>query len=131
MSKVSEMKPWLSSCHERFNTSHQIFDKKCTVVWPTDHLMMFATLGDDVILPCSIPDIKSCSSMNWTKAGAFGSVSEVVRAGRVMPSNTLRLILQWDCSLKISQMIPDDARIYTCSNGALNASVSLHILERK
>lgn len=69
--------------------------------------------------------------MNWTMAEAFGSASEVVRAGRVMPSNTLRLVLQWDCSLKISQMILDDARMYTCSNGALNASVSLHILERK
>lgn len=122
MSNVSEMTS---------NTSHQIFDEKCMLAWPTDHLMVFATLGDDVILPCSIPDIKSCSSMNWTMAGAFGSASEVVRAGRVMPSNTLRLILQWDCSLKISQLTLDNARIYTCSHGALNASVSLHILEGK
>lgn len=92
---------------------------------------MFALLGDDVTLPCGIPSIKSCSSISWSVAGEFGSVSEVVKAGRVMPPNVHRLGLLQDCSLKINQLILNDARIYSCDDGALNSSVSLHFLERE
>lgn len=92
---------------------------------------MFALLGDYVTLPCDIPFIKSCSSISWSMAGEFGSVSEVVKAGKVTPPNIHRLGLLKDCSLKINQLILNDARIYFCNGGEHNSSVSLHILERE
>lgn len=92
----------------------------------SDHLMMAATIGDDVVLPCRIPDIKSCSSVSWTKAGDL--TSQVVSAGRVMPPNNHKLSLRWDCSLRVSQVTYDDARTYICSNGVQNANVSLYIV---
>lgn len=91
--------------------------------------MIFALLGDDVTLPCGIPFINSCSSINWSMAGEFGSVSEVVEAGKITPPNNLRLGLLKDCSLKINQLVHNDARIYFCGSGELRSNVSLHILE--
>lgn len=99
------------------------------VVCSTDHLMMAATIGDDVILPCRIPDIKSCSSVSWTKAGDL--TSQVVSAGRVMPPNNHKRSLRRDCSLRVSQVTYDDARTYICSSGVQNANVSLYIVARK
>ncbi|XP_075883004.1 uncharacterized protein LOC142888514 isoform X2 [Nelusetta ayraudi] len=92
----------------------------------SDHLMMAATIGDDVVLPCRIPDIKSCSSVSWTKAGDL--TSQVVSAGRVTPPNNHKLSLQQDCSLRVSQVTYDDARTYICSNGVQNTNVSLYIV---
>ncbi|XP_074510067.1 uncharacterized protein LOC141779222 [Sebastes fasciatus] len=88
-----------------------------------DHLVMFAILGDDITLPCGVPSIKSCSSVNWNMAGKFQSV---VRAGRVTAP---RLGLLKDCSLQINHLVLDDARLYSCDSGVLNSSVSLQILE--
>lgn len=92
---------------------------------------MFALLGDAITLPCSIPSIKSCSSIDWNMAEMFGAVTKVVTAGRVTAPNSLRLGLLKDCSLEINHLVLDDARLYSCDSGALNSSVSLQILERK
>ncbi|XP_054477961.1 uncharacterized protein LOC129109844 isoform X2 [Anoplopoma fimbria] len=96
-----------------------------------DHLWMFALLGDDVTLPCGIPSIKSCSSVNWNMAEEFQWITEVVKAGKVTaPGLTgLRLGLLKDCSLKINHLELNDARLYSCDSGKLNSTVSLHILE--
>ncbi|XP_045901209.1 uncharacterized protein LOC123968461 isoform X4 [Micropterus dolomieu] len=95
----------------------------------SDHLVMFALLGDAITLPCSIPSIKSCSSIDWNMAEMFGAVTKVVTAGRVTAPNSLRLGLLKDCSLEINHLVLDDARLYSCDSGALNSSVSLQILE--
>ncbi|XP_068179737.1 uncharacterized protein [Antennarius striatus] len=92
-----------------------------------DSLMMFAVAGDDVSLPCEIPSITSCSSVNWIMAGEFGSIIEVVKAGRVEAPNTISL--QKDCSLVVNHLELNDARLYTCDSGAFSASISLQILE--
>lgn len=102
---------------------------KHVVVFSTDHLMMAATIGDDVVLPCRIPDLRSCSSVSWTKAGDL--TSQVVSAGSVTPPNSHKLSLQRDCSLRVSQVTYDDARTYICGNGVQNANVSLYIVARK
>ncbi|KAK9513647.1 hypothetical protein VZT92_027163 [Zoarces viviparus] len=96
-----------------------------------DHLGMFALLGEDITLPCGIPSIESCSSVNWNIAEEFQSIAEVVKAGKVTaPSpNALRLGLLKDCSLKINHLELNDARLYSCDSGTLNSSVSLQILE--
>lgn len=93
--------------------------------------MTFALPGDDVTLPCGIPSIKSCSSISWSRAERFYTVSEVVKAGQVTPPTIPRLSLLKDCSLNIRRLMLDDARVYWCDSGALNSSVSLHILERE
>ncbi len=93
--------------------------------------MVFALRGDGVTLPCRIPSIKPCSSINWSMAGEFGSVTEVVKAGMVTAENNPRLGLLKDCSLKISHLELEDARRYSCYNGALYSNVSLGILEGK
>ncbi|XP_071326369.1 uncharacterized protein cyp21a2 isoform X3 [Trachinotus anak] len=61
--------------------------------------------------------------------GEFGSVTEVVKAGRVTGPDPTRLGLLKDCSLEINNPVLNDARLYTCGSGALNSSVSLLILE--
>lgn len=99
------------------------------IVCSADHLLMAAPLGDDVVLPCNIPDLESCSSVSWAKAGDL--TIQVVSAGRVTPPNSRKLSLRLDCSLGVSQVSYDDARNYICSNGVQNASVSLYIAERK
>ncbi|XP_030250557.1 uncharacterized protein LOC115567845 isoform X2 [Sparus aurata] len=95
---------------------------------PSDH-SMFSTLGGRVTLPCGIPSIQSCSSINWSVSGVVESDPQVVRAGRVTAPNALRLRLLKDCSLEIRQLLLNDARLYSCDNGALNSSVSLRILK--
>ncbi|XP_070692071.1 uncharacterized protein [Pempheris klunzingeri] len=91
----------------------------------SDLLVVFA-LGDRVTLPCGIASIKSCSSVNWNMAGVFGSVTEVVKAGRVTAPNGLGLLK--DCSLQINHPVVNDARLYSCHSGAHNSNVSLQIL---
>ncbi|XP_044213883.1 uncharacterized protein LOC122986657 [Thunnus albacares] len=92
-------------------------------------LVMFALLADNVILPCGIPSIKSCSSTNWNMIGEFRSVTEVVKEGKVTRPNAHRLILLRDCSLQINHLVNNDARLYTCESGSFNSSVSLKILK--
>ncbi|XP_073340702.1 uncharacterized protein [Pagrus major] len=94
----------------------------------SDHFM-FSTLGDRVTLPCCIPSIESCSSINWNVYGHVKSDPQVVKAGKVTAPNDLRLRLLKDCSLEINQLVLNDARQYSCDNGALNSSVSLQILK--
>ncbi|XP_040022028.2 uncharacterized protein LOC120811017 [Gasterosteus aculeatus] len=96
-----------------------------------DHLDMFALLGDDVTLPCSVPSIQSCSSVNWNMVEEFQSITEVVKAGEVTApgGKALRLGLLKDCSLEITHLELTDARLYSCDTGTLNSSVSLQILE--
>ncbi|XP_041799063.1 uncharacterized protein LOC121610833 [Chelmon rostratus] len=96
----------------------------------SDHLMMmFALQGDGVTLPCGIPSIESCSSVNWSEAGEFGSVTEVVKAGKVTAKNVPRLGFLQDCSLRIHHLELNDARLYSCGSGPLNSSVLLQILK--
>ncbi|XP_076016744.1 uncharacterized protein LOC143008745 isoform X3 [Genypterus blacodes] len=83
-----------------------------------DHLVMFASLGDSITLPCVIP---SCSSIDWNMIGQHGLVTRVVVAGR--------LSLVKHCSLHINHLEIDDARDYTCHSGTFNSSVSVQILE--
>ncbi|KAM7420593.1 hypothetical protein PAMA_015021 [Pampus argenteus] len=90
---------------------------------------MFASLGDNVILPCDIPSIKSCLSTNWNMAELFGAVSEVVKAGKVTGPNLHRRALLRDCSLQINHLVNDDARDYTCDNGSFISNISLEILQ--
>ncbi|KAK1895299.1 Protein sidekick like [Dissostichus eleginoides] len=92
-----------------------------------DNVVMFALLGDSITLPCGIPSIKHCSSVNWNMAGEFHTVTEVVKAGRVTAPE--RGALLKDCSLKINHLVLDDARLYSCDNGVLNSNVSLEILK--
>lgn len=98
---------------------------------PTDRSVMFALVGDTVVLPCGIPSVKSCMSINWNMAGAFGSVTEVVKAGEVTAANERRLLLLKDCSLQITHLVNDDARVYTCGSGSLHSNVTLQLLQRK
>lgn len=91
-------------------------------------MVMFAILGDSITLPCAIPSIRFCSSINWNRTEEFQSVAEVVKAGRV---KSPRHVLLKDCSLRINHLVLDDARLYICDSGTLNSSVSLQILESK
>ncbi|XP_056237166.1 uncharacterized protein LOC130172445 isoform X2 [Seriola aureovittata] len=95
----------------------------------SDHLVMFALPRDSITLPCGIPSVRSCSSINWNMTGEFGSVTEVVKAGQVTAPDVPRHGLLKDCSLEINRPVRNDARLYTCGSGALNSSVSLQILE--
>ncbi|KAM7383633.1 hypothetical protein PAMP_003268 [Pampus punctatissimus] len=95
----------------------------------SDNLVMFALLGDNIILPCDIPSVKSCLSTNWNMAEMFGAVSEVVKAGKVTGPNFHRHVLLKDCSLQINHLVNDDARDYTCDNGSLISNISLQILQ--
>ncbi|XP_029361037.1 uncharacterized protein LOC115045473 [Echeneis naucrates] len=95
----------------------------------SDRLVVFALPRDSIILPCGIPSSGSCSSINWKKTGEFGSVTNVVMAGRVTDPDVSRFMLLEDCSLRINQPVHNDARLYTCDSGAVQSSVSLQILE--
>nr|XP_046256676.1 uncharacterized protein LOC124065373 [Scatophagus argus] len=94
----------------------------------SDHLMMFALPGDDVTLPCGIPSVKSCSSVSWSMAEQFGSVTVVARAGKVTAKD-VRLGLLKDCSLQMHHLTLNDARLYSCDSGELTSSVQLQILQ--
>ncbi|KAM9309730.1 uncharacterized protein KZ484_025700 [Pholidichthys leucotaenia] len=91
-----------------------------------DPLLKFALEGETITLPCGIPSIKSCSSVNWVMQGEFRSIDEVVKAGRVIDPS--RHVLLKDCSLQISNVVLNDARLYSCESGTLNANVSLQFL---
>ncbi|GLD63552.1 casein kinase II subunit beta-like protein [Lates japonicus] len=98
-------------------------------VLSSDHLVVFALPRDSITLPCGIPSIRSCSSINWTMAGHFGTVTEVVKAGKVTAPSFDRLSLLSDCSLKIYHPALDDARLYSCDSGSLKSGVLLLIPE--
>ncbi|XP_008294731.1 uncharacterized protein LOC103368217 [Stegastes partitus] len=85
---------------------------------------LVALQGDSIALPCGTASFKSCSSINWTIGGEFGSVTELVKAGRVISH---RYGLLKDCSLEITHLELNDARLYSCDSGALNSSVLLQI----
>uniref|UniRef100_UPI003AAE07D3 uncharacterized protein n=1 Tax=Centroberyx gerrardi TaxID=166262 RepID=UPI003AAE07D3 len=91
---------------------------------PSGNLVMFASLGDSISLPCGIPSIKSCSSVNWNMAG--DSVTQVVKAG--MGTAPRYRTVAKNCFLHIDHLGLDDARRYTCDDGTFNSSVSLEIL---
>ncbi|XP_022074786.2 uncharacterized protein LOC110969060 [Acanthochromis polyacanthus] len=95
-------------------------------LYSNDYLLMVALQGDSVALPCGIPSIASCSSINWNSGGSFASVTEVVKAGSVISQ---RYGLLRDCSLEIAHLKLNDARLYSCDNGTHNSSVSLQFLE--
>lgn len=59
----------------------------------------------------------------------FRSISELVKAGRVISPKALRFDVLQDCSLRIKQLTDADAHIYSCDNGSMNSSVSLEFLK--
>ncbi|TMS10767.1 hypothetical protein E3U43_019760 [Larimichthys crocea] len=88
-------------------------------------LMMFAALGDSVTLPCGIPNIESCSSVNWRQLDNY---SEVVKAGRLTDPNVHRLSLLKNCSLQIHHLESNDAQTYSCVSGSVSSEVVLYRL---
>lgn len=80
-------------------------------------------------LPCGVPTVNTCSSVSWNVMGEFGSVSAVVNTGTVMDPYMPRFRLLKDCSLKINDLIMNDARTYFCHSKGINSSVSLHIIK--
>ncbi|KAK2844438.1 hypothetical protein Q5P01_011097 [Channa striata] len=86
-------------------------------VLDVNHLAMFALLGDSITLPCAIPSIRYCSSINWKMVEEFQTVTEVVKAGKVTVPDVHRLILLRDCSLEIKHLELSDARLYFCEIG--------------
>ncbi|KAG7242149.1 hypothetical protein INR49_024195 [Caranx melampygus] len=95
----------------------------------SDHLVIFASPRDSITLSCGIPSLGSCSSFTWNMIGNFGSVTEVVKAGRVTAPHISHLSLLPDCSLEIKQPVLNDSQLYTCGSGALHSNVSLLKLE--
>ncbi|XP_068995821.1 uncharacterized protein [Embiotoca jacksoni] len=95
----------------------------------TDQLLMFATEGDSITLPCGIPSITSCSSVNWNMSGHFGLPTEMVKAGKVTVPNGHRHVLLKDCSLEITHLVLNDAQLYSCHSETLNSNVSLQFLQ--
>lgn len=93
-------------------------------------MLQFALPGDIVTLPCGLPSVGSCSSLNWIVSDNIW-VAEAVTAGKVTFSKENKYRLLKDCSLEIAEMERDDARDFTCQSGALNSSVSLRFLESK
>ncbi|KAM9723276.1 uncharacterized protein ACNS7B_018738 isoform 2-T2 [Menidia menidia] len=94
----------------------------------TDNLMMFATQGDRITLPCGLTSIKSCSSIKWNKVDAKGFAEEVKAGEGRYPKDYKHRLLK-DCSLEISRLAQDDACLYSCENGKHTSNVSLHLLE--
>ncbi|XP_030013903.1 uncharacterized protein LOC115435551 isoform X2 [Sphaeramia orbicularis] len=100
----------------------------------SDDLVMFASPGGSVTLPCAIKSIESCSSINWDRAEQgwiswYGPMTKVVRAGTVTAAKAHKYRLLNNCSLQINNMATDDARVYTCDNKKLNSTVALSILQ--
>lgn len=90
--------------------------------------MLFAIKGDQIVLPCGLPNIESCSRVKWNVTKRYGLGTEVVKNGRV--TNPKHRLLK-DCSLEITDLVLDDANTYSCESGNLISSVSLRILESK
>ncbi|CAJ1061685.1 uncharacterized protein LOC117822273 isoform X7 [Xyrichtys novacula] len=97
-----------------------------TGLQPSVHPLMFASFGDRVILPCGVPAITSCSSVNWIRSQ---NVTEVVKSGQVTGPFVPRFDLLHDCSLQIHHLKHNDAQLYFCESGALSSSVDLRILQ--
>ncbi|XP_047216214.1 uncharacterized protein LOC124865282 isoform X3 [Girardinichthys multiradiatus] len=97
-------------------------------LYSSDPVQMFAQPGDRVTLPCGLPSVGSCSSINWTEKFYVWD-SEVVTAGKVTYFKENKYNLLKDCSLEIPKMERHDAKLYTCESGALNSSVSLRFLD--
>lgn len=97
----------------------------------TDHLRMISLQGGSVTLPCGIPSVKSCSTVSWLMGESFGTLDEVVKAGRVTAPSGHRHTVLKDCSLEITHLVLDDARFYLCQSESLNSSVSLQLLQSK
>ncbi|MEQ2296683.1 hypothetical protein AMECASPLE_027102 [Ameca splendens] len=97
-------------------------------LYSSDPVQMFAQPGDRVTLPCGLPSVGSCSSINWTQRFYVWD-SQVVTAGKVTYFKENKYNLLKDCSLEIPKMERDDAKLYTCESGALNSSVSLRFLD--
>ncbi|XP_026150049.1 uncharacterized protein LOC113122729 [Mastacembelus armatus] len=95
----------------------------------SDTLVRFALLGDSITLPCGIPSIRSCTSINWGIVGENEPRSKVVTAGRVTAPDLGRFSLLKNCSLKINNLVLNDAKDYFCKSGALSSNVSLRIPE--
>lgn len=87
---------------------------------------LFATLGDNVTLPCAVSS--RCSSVNWTKTYYRGNLpSALVSSGRVMTPDPNITLLR-DCSLQLRNIDIDDATTYVCDNGIHKTTVNLRIL---
>lgn len=89
---------------------------------------MVAVEGDNVTLPCGIPSIKTCSSISWDMSAEFNLTDEIIKKEKPTAPNSHRYRLLKDCSLQITQLVLNDARLYTCKRGTLKSSVSLRIL---
>lgn len=89
---------------------------------------MVAVEGDNVTLPCGIPSIKTCSSISWDMSANFDLTDEIINGEKPTAPNSHRYRLLKDCSLQITQLVLNDARLYTCKSGTLKSSVSLRIL---
>ncbi|XP_036071646.1 uncharacterized protein LOC112143606 isoform X2 [Oryzias melastigma] len=93
-----------------------------------DKLIIFAAGEESTKIPCGLPSIRTCSSINWSMRSSLGT--EVVKAGKVLiPKDGKYRILQ-DCSLEIAHVLLEDAQLYMCSDGVVNTSISLRFLER-
>ncbi|XP_026040586.1 uncharacterized protein LOC113032125 isoform X1 [Astatotilapia calliptera] len=91
-------------------------------------LLMVAVEGDNVTLPCGIPSIKTCSSISWDMSAEFNLTDEIIKKEKPTAPSSHRYRLLKDCSLQITQLVLNDARLYTCKSGTLKSSVSLRIL---
>ncbi|KAK7886650.1 hypothetical protein WMY93_026271 [Mugilogobius chulae] len=85
-------------------------------------VVMFATLGDSVTLPCHVSHGSRCSSISWISTDPFFGI---VKNGQVKAPNMTFLT---DCSLHINYMDSKKATIYTCYNDETNASADLQFL---
>ncbi|CAL8248780.1 unnamed protein product [Lota lota] len=91
---------------------------------------VFALLGDDVALPCSIPSVGSCSEVRWNVSGDFpGLYTEVARAGVVTPEQPPTVRVGPGCSLHSRRLERSSARTYVCGDGRSSARLSLEILQ--
>ncbi|XP_041845039.1 uncharacterized protein LOC121642390 [Melanotaenia boesemani] len=91
----------------------------------SDNLLMAAREGDQIILPCQLPSITPCSSINWKMLPFF---TELVKAGKVTHPENNKYRLLKSCSLEITHFKWDDAKEYSCDDGKLSSTVSLRIL---
>ncbi|RVE62539.1 hypothetical protein OJAV_G00158140 [Oryzias javanicus] len=96
-----------------------------------DNLLTFAAGEESLKIPCDLPSIKTCSSINWSMGERFPLDTEVVKTGKVqIPKDGKYRVLK-DCSLEIAPVLLEDAQLYMCSDGVTNKSVSLWCLEIK
>uniref|UniRef100_A0A3P8NCH8 Ig-like domain-containing protein n=1 Tax=Astatotilapia calliptera TaxID=8154 RepID=A0A3P8NCH8_ASTCA len=77
--------------------------------------------GDNVTLPCGIPSIKTCSSISWDMSAEFNLTDEIIKKEKPTAPSSHRYRLLKDCSLQITQLVLNDARLYTCKSGTLKS----------